>query len=214
MNRLLTATVLGLLVGSVAWADIPAPKGLKRLPMEHKITTEKEYPDYTFFAVSGGDKATALKLDPKTPATIAAGGGRYRFASLVAVPKDAAKKYDSEKDFLAAVAGGKVDGLLRSKLSFSAFTEVKDSETRKVIVVEYKIEKIDAKEGIVFAGEKKDSGRPVPPGLPPNDSPEDSDGTTDAAVTAYTPRGGLWIAGLAASLALVLTGLWMVRRNR
>jgi hypothetical protein len=201
VSRKLGVLVLGALAVSVARADIPPPKGLKRISLEHKITTEKEFADYAFFAVSGGDKATAVKLDPKTPATVTAGGGRYRTASLVAVPKGAEKKFDSEKDFLAAVAKGTVEGMLKAKTTFDAFTTVKDSDPRKTIVKEYTLEKIDPKDGIVLTAKKDDA----------KDSPEESD---DAGATAIAPHGGLWVAGMIASLGVLLAGLWLVTRCR
>src|SRR5438094_10667396 len=108
MKRLLAALVVGLLTASVLVADVPPPPGFKRVTIDHKITTEKDYADYAFFTVIGKDKVTAVKLDTKTPVEILAKdrGGRFLGCTLVAVPKDAAKKYDSEKDFLAAIAAG------------------------------------------------------------------------------------------------------------
>jgi len=40
-------TVLALFAANAALADIGPPPGFKRIPAEHKITTEKEYPDYS-----------------------------------------------------------------------------------------------------------------------------------------------------------------------
>jgi hypothetical protein len=203
MKRLLAAAALVAVAGTAA-ADIPPPKGLRRIPLEHKITTEKEFPDFALYAVSGGDKAEAVKLDPKTPATVTAGGGRYRSAQLVAVPKDAAKKYPSEKEFLAAVAAEKVDGLLKAKNYFSAFTTVKDADTRKTIVVEYKLEKVDPKDGIVLT--EVNSEREPKKG--------ESRGGEDDEAAAYAPRGGAWVAGLTAAAGLAFGGVWVARRGR
>lgn len=203
MKRMLAVVVLGALATGVAQADIAPPKGLKRVNLEHKITTDKEIGDYVLFAISGGDKATAVKLDPKTPATVTAGGGRYRSATLVAVPKGADKKYVNEKDFLAAVAKGSVDGMLKAKLSFDAITTVKDTDTRTKIVKEYTLDKIDAKDGIVLTAKKeetKDKG-----------FEESSDEVSASSVPAL---GGTWVAGLAASLGLLLGGMWLTTRNR
>src|SRR5207253_9928058 len=99
MKRLLGVLAVGFLVAGVARADIPPPKGFKRVALDNKITTDKEYADLAFFLVSGGNKVEAVKLDPKTPLVIegAGRGGRFRFVQVVAVPKDAAKKYDSEQ---------------------------------------------------------------------------------------------------------------------
>jgi len=201
-------TVLALFAANAALADIGPPPGFKRIPAEHKITTEKEYPDYDFYKVVG-ETATLVRLDPKTSATVTGPGvGPYRSGRLAAVPKDASKKYGSEKEFFAAVGKGKVEGLLWAKPWFGGQTEVKVNETRKVIVTEYKIEKIDSKLGIVFVGEKKEADAPP---ASAKDSPEASDGTTP---TAYTPKSGAWVAGLAGTFAVVLTGLWIARRGR
>ncbi|MDB5305917.1 MAG: hypothetical protein JWO38_119 [Gemmataceae bacterium] len=208
MNRTLAVLVLGTAAAGLARADVPPPPGFKRVAVEHKIATEKEYPGYLFFAISGGDKATPVKLDPKTPAVITAGGGRYRFAALVAVPKDAAKQYETEKEFHAALAKGKVDGLLRAKTSFTAFVEIKDGDPRKTVVEEYQLEKVDAKDGIVL-------GRPKKEGTPKDPPQEESDEVFPGEPTAaVAPRGQLWVAGLAAFAGIAFAGLWLARRQR
>jgi len=229
MRRTLAALVLGLFVAGVAWADVPPPKGFKRVTLDNKITTEKEFPDYRFYTVIGGagkgggfkenaDAAanakgvTEVKFDPKTPIEIKGAGrnpGIGRQGHLVAVPKDAEKNYPGEKEFLAAIRLGKVEGQLRAKANFDAITTVKDSDPRAAVVMEFKVEKVDAKDGIVgkFVREEKDPDK--------KDPAEESDEAGDApAVTAYTPRAGVWVAGLAASLAVVLAGLWLARRSR
>ena len=45
MKRTLAVMVLGLLVVSIAHADVPPPKGSKRVTLDNKITTEKEWND-------------------------------------------------------------------------------------------------------------------------------------------------------------------------
>jgi hypothetical protein len=209
MTRTLSVFTLGLLCAAAARADVAPPPGFKRVTVEHKITTGKDYPGYVFFAVSGGDKATPVKLAPNTPATITAGAGRYRLASLVAVPKDAAKKFESEKEFRAAVAEGKVAGLLRAKTTFAAFADVKAAGAPKTMVKEYKLEKIDPKEGIVLVPVKKAGA----PGAPPQEE-SDEDAPDGPEVTAAAPRGRLWVAGLAAFAGLAFAGLWLARRPR
>ena len=88
MHRYLAVLTLGAFALGVARADIPPPKGLKRIPIQHKITTEKDYPEYLFFVVVADTTATATKLDAKTPATFDGGPRSLKF---YAVPKDAAK---------------------------------------------------------------------------------------------------------------------------
>ena len=215
MKRLLTMAV-ALFGASVALADVAPGPGFKRVPLEHKITTEKDYPEYVFYSVTGrGDKVVAVKLDAKTPATITvAGGGPGSATRLVAVPKDATKKFDGEKEFLAAIVKGKVEGAISAKTTFWAFNDVKEADTRKVIVVEYKIEKIDPKEGIVYTSDKeaKDAPKPPRPGVKPGS--EECDDSDEPAPIAYTPKGGTWVAGLAAACAFVFGGMWVARRGR
>jgi len=209
MNRLFLAGLLGLLAASSANADIPPPKGLKRVQLDQKITTEKDITDYSLFTVVGGEKVEAVKLDAKTPLVIsgAGRGGRFAFAQLVAVPTDSAKKYGTEKEFFAAIASGKVEGLVKAKNGFGAFTTVKDTDTRKVVVEEYTFEKIDAKEGIVLKSAAKEKEPEKK-----SDPQESDEPGTDA--TAFAPRGGVWVAGLALTAALVMGGLWLSGRNR
>lgn len=206
MNRITVAAALGLLAAGVAVADIPPPKGLRRIPIEYKLEATAEFPDYAFFAVSGGDKAEPVKLDPKAPATVRAGGGRYRTAQLVAVPKGAAKAYPGEKEFLAAVAAGKVDGAVKAKEYFQAFTTVKDADPRAVIVERYTVEKVGPG-GITLAPVKE-------PGGAKPDGGEEAAGADEDAHAVPAPRYGRLAAGVSVSLAVVLAGLLIARRAR
>jgi hypothetical protein len=220
MKRTLAVVVLGLLVVSIARADVPPPKGSKRVTLDNKITTEKEYPDYIFFTVIGGggpgpggfgkkkgsDGVTQVKLDPKTPIVIAGAGrsaGIGRQGHLTAVPKDAEKDYGTKDEFLAAIRGGKVEGQVRAKTNLDAITVVKDTDTRTTVVQEYKVEKVDPKEGIVLTRVKDGD---------PKDKEEET--AEEPGATAYTPRGSLWVAGMIASLGILLAGLWFVMRCR
>src|SRR5439155_2885360 len=108
MNKfVLAAALVGLIAASSVRADVAPPKGSKRVALDHKITTDKEYPDYRFYTVVGGGGKTGgfkgnaaaaanakgvteVKFDPKTPIEIKAegrGAGIGRQGSLVAVPK-------------------------------------------------------------------------------------------------------------------------------
>jgi hypothetical protein len=221
MNRLLAFGVL-LVVAGVASADVAPPKGLKRVTLDNKITTDKEYPDYEFFTVigrggvgkggfgkaKGGDGVTAVKLDPKTPIEIKGAGrgaGIGRLGYLVAVPKDSGKKYASEGEFHQAIRDGKVEGLVRAKTQLDALTTIKDTDTRTTVTREYKLEKIDPKEGIVLTAVKPDGDKATPP--------KGEEGEEGLAA-GYAPQGGGWVAGVAATGAVVLFGLWFARRGR
>src|SRR4051794_13938837 len=111
MKRALLAAVVGGLVGvGTVRADIPPPPGQKRITVDHKIETEKEYADWVFFTVIGHGDVKQVKLDPKNPYTIegAGRGGVGGLCSFVAIPKDAVKQYAGEKELHAAVKDGKV----------------------------------------------------------------------------------------------------------
>ena len=214
MSRALLALSLGLLAAGVAQADGLPPKGLKTVPVDHKFTTEKEWADYDFFAVSGGKgpraKLTALTISPKTPGVFPGAGrtGIGRLGTLYAVPKSAARNFDSEAKFHDAIKLGKVEGIIATTTRLDSQTAIKDTDQRTVVVREHRIEKIDANEGIVLAT-KKDEDRKPGGG---KDSPDD--GEDVPGVTAYVPRGGLWVAGLAAFAAITLGGLWLAGRSR
>jgi hypothetical protein len=201
MRGVLPVLAVGLLLAQ-ARADVAPPKGTKRVVLDHKITTEKEFPDYEFFTVVGAEQVKAVKLDPKNPVVIAGAGrnGRFRLASIVAVPKDAGKAYESEAEFHKAVASGRVKGL-RARSGFDPFLAVKDGDTRTSVTAEYVLE-IDPKEGIVLkpAGPPKSGSAPGKP-----EEPEDE---------VSAAPGGRWLAGALASAGVLLAGLWLANRAR
>jgi hypothetical protein len=108
-----------------------------------------------------------------------------RLAELVAVPKDAAKRYASVKDFQAAIAAGKVEGMVKGNARFSPETTLKDTDPRRSVMEEHKLEKLDAKEGLVIKPIQKKPG--------PSEEPAAEEAETGG--TVYTPRGGVLIAG-------------------
>jgi hypothetical protein len=55
--------------------------------------------------------------------------------------------------------------------------------------------------GVVIVAAERAAGGSAPP----------KDGQEEEA---YAPKAGLWVAGLAATLALVFAGLWLTGRNR
>jgi len=231
MTRLLAAAALGVLAAGAAHADIAPPKGMKRVPLDHKVTTEKEFPDYRFYTVLGGGGkgggpkgnpaatakgVTEVKFDPKNPIEIKAadrGAGIGRQGALVAVPKDARKNYDSEEKYLAAIRLGQIDGLIRAKANFDTFTVVKDADTRTAVVYEWKVENLTAKDGFTLKHPFGDIPAFTRPnnGKGGNDAPDESE--EDDAAAAYVPKNGAWVAGLAAALGLALAGVWLARRR-
>lgn len=195
------ALAAALLAAVPAAADIRVP-GSKRIPTDHKIETEKEYPDFTFYTIIGPDKVAEVKLHPKKPFTIAAAGrgGTTASGRLVAVPNGAAKGYKTEKEFHDTLAAGKVKGQLLAGTTFPSFDTIKESDPRTAATITHKIVRVDPKEGIVF---ERDAKQPKKDGKKPEE--EES---------LAAPRGVPWAAGLAASASLVLAGLWLAGRKR
>jgi|GEM_PF-1788106 len=225
MFRALLALGVGLFAASIAIADIGPPKGVKRVVLDHKITTDKEITDYTFYTVlsagKGAPKVTQVKFGPKTPIVIpGAPRGIFGWQGwVVAVPKDAAKSYASNKEFLKAIQDSKVEGLAKT-LNLDSFAVVKDTDKRNTIVREHAFDKIDGKMILLTTKnddaipEKKSGAAPEKKG-DGKDSPDDEeDPAPTPGVTAYTPRGGVWIAGVAAALAVMLGGFWLVGRGK
>ena len=209
VERMAVVVTLGVLLASTARADLappPPPKGMKYAKaMIHKFTTESEIPDYDFYTLvtEPGDKRTVtrVELSPKSPVEWDRSKVHRRsIFKLTAVPKGAAKKYDTEKAFFAALHQGDGKGQLYTKDEFWRHPLVKETEKEPVEAV-YTITKVNEKDGIVI---------PVTyerPKLPPGCEP-DEDGSASAL-----PRSGVWVAGLAVAAAFVTGGLWLTRRR-
>lgn len=209
MKRFLGVLVVGLFAAAVGRADL-LPPGTKNIPINHKIETEKEYPDWVFFVVHGSGGVTPVKLAPKTPIEIPGSSGigngpvprpgqkertiPYRASAVVAVAKDAAKDYKSEKEFHAAIEDGKVAGMLPINGHFSDHENVKVTDPRKSIDRRYLITKIDAKGGVTLEPIKNQGKQ------------------EEEEQAAATPRLFPWIAsGLAAAGGIGFIGLWLAR---
>lgn len=206
MKRYIGVAVVGLLSAALAQADL-RPPDTRYIPLEHKIETDKEFPDHVFFTVHGNGEVKAVKLDPKNPVVIpgnaAIGRGPapqpgekrarpYRGTVLVAVPIEATKSYSDEKALNAALHKGEVKGAIESKV-LHEYEAVKTNDPRKAVANRYRIVKIDAKEGIVLAAVK---GEPKP---------------EEESQSATTMR---WLAlGLALSAGVGFAGLWFTRRR-
>lgn len=208
VNRSIIALTFGCVLSSVAVADVappPPPKGMKYVKVIHKFATESEIPDYGFYTIitEPGDKHTikAVELTPKSsvewdPTKF----HRRAFFKLTAVPKGAAKKYDTEKAFFFALRLGNVEGQAETKDDFWRFPLAPETEKDTVEGL-YKITKVSEKEGIVIPVTYK---RPkLEPGCEVNE-----DGSISSA-----PRSGMWVTGLALAAAFVTGGLWLSRRR-
>jgi hypothetical protein len=202
MKRFL-ALLAAASVAQVALADVAPPKGQKRVVVDYRITTEKAIPGYEFYTVFGRKDVALVKLGPKSPLLIkgAGRGGAARFGALTAVPAGSRKKYAGEKEFHDAVRANKVEGQASAKNGLSAFAVVKDTDPRDTIVVEYAFEKIDGKQIVL-----REKGKANPGG--------EEDSPNDAPAATAGPRGGAWVAGLAAALGVMFGGFWLAGRAR
>ncbi|MFO0824055.1 MAG: hypothetical protein U0792_13240 [Gemmataceae bacterium] len=213
MKKLLGVCLLAILTGGLSKADIGVPPGTRFIPTDHKIETPQDYPDYNFFVITG-EKVTAVKLGAKTPLTVTSGTmhPKLKTAALVAVPKDAQKQFKSQVEFNKALVMQKVPGGVTANTVFSGATAVKGKDNRRTIVERWTVEKVNDKDGIILTPmmapekDKKCDG----------DADEAGDEATAGELppTAYSPRGSGVIAGLAATVAGTLAGLWLAGRRR
>ena len=213
MKPVVVVAVATLIVGGAVWADIPPPPpaaSFKRVPVEYKIGVTQAFPESTFFLVNEWGRDTTvkeIKLSPKEPLEVNVSGWR---TTLVAVPKEAGKGYATEKELHSALISGKVTGAVELKIGSSSFADIKKEDSRTKIVKESIVEKIDPKKGITLRKAKKDEKET-------GDAPDDEDTETGLGNSRVTfvdiPRGGMWVAGLAAFMAVALAGLWLIRRR-
>ena len=202
MNRGLLALIAALLVAGVATANAPPPP-VRSIPTDHKITTETEYPDHDFYLV--GEKVVAVTLDPKKPIELSAKPGDSYEYTFVAIPKGAGKKFESEKEFHAALRkGDRIKGQVEANTVLRASAVLLTTDRRDRLVQEHKVEKIEARAVVLTTKTiepTKDGEKKPAPGKAPNPP-------------GVAPLASGWIAGLAAFAALTLGGLWVVGRGR
>ena len=209
----LTAFLVALAAVCVARADlaVPPPPGKKFVTVDHVVTTDKTYPEYEFYLVTGfyGD-AKKVEFGPDAPVKIEGTRrkGPYGLVTFAAVPKGAGEKYASEKEFGTAIRKGTVPGAAVAKHTFPSSATVDAKDTRTTLTETLAVEKIDAKSGIVLKAVK--SATSPAPTKGAGNAPERSE---DEVVAGDSPRGGGVIAGLALTLALAFAGLWLARRR-
>jgi hypothetical protein len=213
MKRLLAVLAFGLILAAGARADL-IPPGTRNIAIDHKIATDKDFADWSFFVVSGAGRVKEVKLDAKTPLTIsgstAVGRGpapdpdekrkalqlAYRSNLLVAIPKETVKKFASEKELHAAIWDLKVEGMARAKDAFYDHANVKVTDPRKSVARAFRVKTIDAKDGIVLEAVKVE------------DKPGKEEEDPVAGVYPWI-AGGLALAGVVG-----IAGLWVSRRAR
>jgi hypothetical protein len=210
----LAAFVVALAAVCAARADlaVPPPAGKKFVNVDYTITTDKTYPEYDFYLVTGftGD-AKKVEFGPDAPVKIDGNRrkGPYGAVTFAAVPKGAAEKFAGTKEFGTAVRKGTVAGAALAKHAFPSSTTVDAKDTRTAITEKLAVEKIDAKSGIVLTTVKGPTSPAPTKGAGSAPEPD-----AELADTAPAPRGGSVAAGLALTLALTFAGLWFVRRSR
>jgi hypothetical protein len=212
MNKLLALLTVGLIAG-VAVADVPPPpppKGQKYVSVSNEVVLAKDVTGYVFVQQTvsfpgGGSNAKKLTLSADKATAIAAGGRRMA-VNLVAVPEDAAKEFKTDDELFDAIKAKKVKGA--QSLGFNNTVTVSDKVNGNSVKWTYTITAIDAK-GIKTKIEGE--GYEAPATKPAKDSPEDD---ADTPTVAQTPRGGTWVAGLAAFAAIMLGGMWLAGRTR
>jgi hypothetical protein len=214
VTRFLAAGVVLFVASAMTRADL-IPPGTRNIAVDHQFETDKDYPDWVFFVVRGSGGVEKVKLDAKTPAVVkgsaAVGNGPppqpgqkdkgitlpYRASALIAVPKDAAKGYKTDKELHAAIEDAKVAGQVRVKDAFYDHENAAANDARKSITRRLKVTKIDPKEGIVVEAVKGTA----------KDKEEEE---------AANTRGMFpWVAGgLATAAAVCVAGLAITRRTR
>lgn len=211
MNRLL-ALAAALLVAGHALADIPPPpppKGKKYVSVSNEVVLGKDVTGYVFVqrVGTGPGRPTftyeKVELTPGKAATVPTPGRRGSVA-LIAVPQDAAKEFKTDAELFDALKERKVKGT--HDLGFPGSATVPDSIKGDTVKWTHTVTAIDPKGG--FKATVEGEGRPAAKGEAPG-KPEEEDGAE-----ARAPRGGTWVAGLAAALAAALGGLWAVGRAR
>lgn len=221
MNRLLALLTVAAFAG-VAVADIPPPpppKGKKYVSVSSEVVLAKDVTGYVFVKQSSNGPGRPvfsyekLDLTPGKAKAISA-GGRRTFASLFAVPQDAAKEFATDADLFAAIGADKVKGAHR--LSFPGTATVADTVKGDSVKWTYTITAIDPKGGIKSKGEGEGYEPPPEKKPRPADKPGKNDSPEDATEvpTATAPRGGTWVAGIAGFAAITLGGLWLAGRAR
>lgn len=188
--------------------NVPSQPQFLLIPVDHVFTTDKEYPDYSFFKVVN-DGALEVEFTPKVPIQFRAAKlpAQVSRLEIVAIPRDAKSKYKTEKELLAAVVNRKIPGRVATKGTYPQSTIVQFGDPRPSVLVEHAVDNIDPKKGwvILEAGKKKCG--------PDEDEEAETPDVGAVAPAADVPAGRGWVAGLALFAGLVTGGLWLARRE-
>ncbi|MBN9118085.1 MAG: hypothetical protein J0I06_02785 [Planctomycetes bacterium] len=218
MNRILALLTVGAFAGA-AFADVPPPpppKGKKYVSVSSEVVLGKDVAGYVFVkqvtSFPGRPKPTYAKVELNTEKpTAIPEPARRTFVTLFAVPRDAAKGFKTDDELFDALGANKVKGA--HHISFTSTATVSDKVKADSVKWTYTITAIDPKDGIKT---KVEGEGYEPPTEKPKRNGEGKDSPEDDAPTAAVPapRGGTWVAGLAAFGALTLGGLWLAGRGR
>lgn len=210
MSRLLLALVAGLVVADAVRADIPPPpppKGKKYADVSNEVKLDKDVSGYVFVTqVSTFPNRTNTFAKPELSATKAVAmpaGARRTYVELLAVPQDAAKEFKTDAELFDALKDNKVKGVHR--IGFNNTATVADTIKDKSVKWTTTVTAVN-KDGIKTKVEGEGYEPPAKKGGPGEEGEE--------APTARAPRGGVWVAGVAAFAAVTLGGFWLVGRAR
>ena len=188
----LLALFVGLMVASVASADIPLPKDQKYITPRVRFEDVDKYADQVFFLRYHSGAGNPYAGPPTILEVMNAEafemkvGRRLASVQLFAVPRDEAAKLRAKDPTLAWVSD-KTPGLLVSKVdSPSTVGSVKDKE---VPVTAYRVKIKDGKLTVETLPSEKRGEAPADGRLP------------------------LVVFGTLVSMSVILFGLWFVRRR-
>jgi hypothetical protein len=143
------------LASGVVRADVAPPPGHERVPVDHIIESDQAYPEYVFFVVIGAQAEWSYRCEvgPGSPVRIAGAkrGGRAQVCWLTAVPKAATEGYPDEQALLGAILGGKVPGVVTSKVFFDPFEVLPSRNAPSLVERRHRIEQVSPDQGIVIS---------------------------------------------------------------
>mgnify|MGYP001806601241 CR=1 FL=1 len=203
MRQLAALVILTAVAAGFASADglAPPPKGKKFVTVTHEVLAGKDLKGYVFVQQVAQGRFGAysftfskVALDEKKAMTVSVPGARG-YASLLAVPEDAAKEFKTDKELFAALEGKKVMGV--QSIRFLDLEAVDEKVKESKVTWTYTVTGVDDK-GIKTTVSGTGYAEPKKPG--------------EKEPQAFAEPGYL-IGGIAAALAVTLGGLWLVRRR-
>lgn len=180
----------------------PPPKGKKFVTVTHEVLSSKDVTGYVFVQQvaqgrfgSYSSTFSKVSLDEKKAMTVpvpAANG----YATLLAVPEDAAKEYKTDKELFAALEGKKVKGVQSIRFLHQETVDEKVKENK--VTWAYTVTGVDDK-GIKTTVSGEGYEEPKKRG--------------EKEPQAFAEPGYL-IGGVAVAVAVAFGGVWLVRRRK